>query len=69
MNVYQYTWFFSIMRWSLMIIFILFWPYLIAKNYSEIACYRKERFRIAVWLLILELLIHANNILKLIHVL
>lgn len=72
--VSQHRWFFRLLRWGFIFTFILAWPYLlnwVGRNANlsqeEIIAWQAERFRIAVWLILFELLIGENMIFKLIH--
>lgn len=64
----------GVARWSIVLLFILFWPPLvgwIGKHYQtpieKNNYWKNETYRIAIWLILFELLICENIILKLFH--
>lgn len=63
----QYKWLFILIRLSFLIVFIIFWPKIIAKDNSEIIYYQKIQWRIALWLILFELLINSNIVLLMMH--
>lgn len=72
----QHTWLFRAIRWSMILVLLFCWPILvkaICQRYKipleKIAILQQEKYRIALWLILFELLICENLIVKLIHLL
>lgn len=68
----QYSLFLCFIRWGTILLIAIFWPalinqvgqrYLLSKEI--IAQWQAERFRIAIWLILFELLVPENSIIKL----
>ena len=70
----QHTWALRLMRWSIIILFIVSWPQLV--NFvgqrskvtdEQLAYWRSAVYRIAIWLVLFELLVGENIIYQLVH--
>jgi len=75
-KVHQHQALLCIIRWTILLIFITAWPYIILKtghqqkvSGEKILYWQKEIWRIGIWLIIFELLICQNLISKTIHLL
>lgn len=72
----NHTWSFRLIRWAIIILFIVFYRYWISwkgRNTSasqeQITYWKAELYQLAIWLILFELLICENVIYKLIHAL
>lgn len=67
---------YRLFRWGALCAFILCWPYIVLKigqhrgvTLEQISHWRKETWRIGLWLIMIELLVCENLISKTIHLL
>lgn len=63
----EYKWLLMFIRWSLLIVFTLFLPKIIGIKQEINIFYRDIQWRIAIWLLLFELIINNDIILKLLN--
>lgn len=74
-NMNEHQWILRIARWGIIAIIILSWPYWVNWlgqktniHKEDIAYWQAEKFRIAIWLILFDLLVCENIIFKLIHI-